>query len=45
MRAAYQMMVVEEPLAEARAYRFEGGEIAGVQRPAGLSAAGLTSSR
>lgn len=45
--SAYQMMVVEEPLAEARARiaSSKGGEITGVRRPAGLSAAGLTSSR
>jgi cell wall-associated NlpC family hydrolase len=45
--SAYQMMVVEEPLAEARARiaSSKGGEIIGVRRPAGLSAAGLTSSR
>jgi cell wall-associated NlpC family hydrolase len=45
--SAYQMMVVEEPLAEARARiaSSRGGEITGVRRPAGLSAAGLTSSR
>jgi cell wall-associated NlpC family hydrolase len=44
--SAYQMMVVEEPLAEARARiaSSKGGEITGVRRPAGLSAAGLTSS-
>jgi cell wall-associated NlpC family hydrolase len=43
--SAYQMMVVEEPLAEARARiaSSKGGEITGVRRPAGLSAAGLTS--
>jgi cell wall-associated NlpC family hydrolase len=45
--SAYQMMVVEESLAEARARiaASKGGEIIGVRRPAGLSAAGLTSSR
>lgn len=45
--SAYQMMVVEEPLAEARARiaSSKGGAITGVRRPAGLSAAGLTSSR
>jgi cell wall-associated NlpC family hydrolase len=45
--SAYQMMVVEEPLAEARARiaSSKGGEITGVRRPAGLSAAGRTSSR
>jgi cell wall-associated NlpC family hydrolase len=43
--SAYQMMVVEEPLAEARARiaSSKGGEITGVRRPAGLSATGLTS--
>ena len=45
--SAYQMMVVEEPLADAcaRIAASKGGEIIGVRRPAGLSAAGLTSSR
>jgi cell wall-associated NlpC family hydrolase len=45
--SAYQMMVMEEPLDEARARiaSSKGGEIIGVRRPAGLSAAGLTSSR
>lgn len=45
--SAYQMMVVEEPLAETRARiaSSKGGEITGVRRPAGLSAAGPTSSR
>ena len=45
--SAYQMMVVEEPLAEARARiaSSKGGEITGVRRPAGLSSAGLTSPR
>ncbi|MFZ1069760.1 MAG: NlpC/P60 family protein [Methyloceanibacter sp.] len=45
--SAYQMMVVEEPLAETRARiaSSKGGAITGVRRPAGLSAAGLTSSR
>jgi cell wall-associated NlpC family hydrolase len=45
--SAYQMMVVEEPLAEARARiaSSQGGEIIGVRRPAGLSGTGLTSSR
>ncbi|HSB59705.1 MAG TPA: NlpC/P60 family protein [Methyloceanibacter sp.] len=45
--SAYQMMVVEEPLAEARARiaLSKGGEITGVRRPARLSAAGLASSR
>jgi cell wall-associated NlpC family hydrolase len=40
--SAYQMMVVEEPLAEARARiaSSKGGEITGVRRPAALSAAG-----
>jgi cell wall-associated NlpC family hydrolase len=39
--SAYQMVVVEEPLAEARARIFasKGGEIIGVRRPAGLSGA------
>ena len=45
--SAYQMMVVEEPLAEARARiaSSKGGEITGVRRPVALSAAGLSSSR
>jgi cell wall-associated NlpC family hydrolase len=45
--SAYQMMVVEEPLAEAsaRIAASKGGEITGVRRPAGLSGAGLASSR
>jgi len=45
--SAYQMMVMEEPLDEARARiaSSKGGEIIGVRRPAGLSAAGLASSR
>ncbi|MGB8709031.1 MAG: NlpC/P60 family protein [Methyloceanibacter sp.] len=45
--SACQMMVVEEPMAEARARiaASKGGAITGVRRPAGLSAAGLTSSR
>ncbi|HET7851458.1 MAG TPA: NlpC/P60 family protein [Methyloceanibacter sp.] len=45
--SAYQMMVVEEPLAEAseRIAASKGGEIIGVRRPARLSAAGLASSR
>jgi cell wall-associated NlpC family hydrolase len=40
--SAYQMMVVEEPLAEARARiaLSKGGEIIGVRRPAGLSGGG-----
>ena len=40
--SAYHMVVVEEPLAEARARiaASKGGEITGVRRPAGLSAAG-----
>ena len=39
--SAYQMVVVEEPLAEARARIFasKGGEVVGVRRPAWLSAA------
>lgn len=45
--SAYQMMVVEEPLAEAsaRIAASKGGEITGVRRPARLSAAGLAPSR
>jgi cell wall-associated NlpC family hydrolase len=45
--SAYQMMVVEEPLAEARARiaSSKGGEITGVRHPACLSAAGPTSLR
>jgi cell wall-associated NlpC family hydrolase len=45
--SAYQMMVVEEPLAEAsaRIAASKGGEITGVRRPAGLSGAGLAFSR
>jgi cell wall-associated NlpC family hydrolase len=45
--SAYQMMVVEEPLAEARARiaSSKGGEVASVRRPASLSAAELASSR
>jgi cell wall-associated NlpC family hydrolase len=45
--SAYQMIVVGEPLADAcaRIAASKGGEIIGVRRPAGLSAAGLTSSR
>jgi cell wall-associated NlpC family hydrolase len=41
--SAYQMMVVEEPLADARSRIFasKGGEIVGARRPARLSAAGL----
>jgi cell wall-associated NlpC family hydrolase len=40
--SAYQMVVVEEPLAEARARIFasKGGEVVGVRRPACLSGAG-----
>jgi len=40
--SAYQMMVVEEPLAEARARiaASKGGEIIGMRRPAGLSGTG-----
>jgi cell wall-associated NlpC family hydrolase len=45
--SAYQMMVVEEPLAEARARiaSSKGGEITGVRRPARLSGGGLAPSR
>jgi cell wall-associated NlpC family hydrolase len=45
--SAYQMMVVEEPLAEARARiaSAKGGEITGVRRPARLSGGGLAPSR
>jgi cell wall-associated NlpC family hydrolase len=45
--SAYQMMVVEEPLAEARARiaASKGDEIIGVRRPARLSGAGLAPSR
>jgi hypothetical protein len=42
--SAYQMMVWKS-LNGKPVHLFEGGEITGVQRPAGLSAAGLTSSR
>jgi cell wall-associated NlpC family hydrolase len=39
--SAYHMIVVEEPLAEARARIAEAnGDIVGVRRPAGLSGAG-----
>ena len=41
--SAYHMVVVEEPLAEARARiaASVGGDVTGVRRPLGLGAAGL----